>query len=506
MEWAAAKHNNFIMPIPCHFKPFERNRVMRTKNPEWMTNSKERMSYYTYFMGQNAIYTLVTTFLTTYLLFQGIDPVKSGTVMLAVKVWDAVNDALFGVIFDSVHFKSKKKFLPWLKISTCFIPVTTVLMFVTPGHMSENLKIIWFAVAYILWDTAYTLCDVPIFGLVTAMTERIDERTSMLSYKSIWSGIGSGVAIIIATELVSEKVGLTFGLASIIIAVFALASMIPVNFNAKERIAPQEEESFTLKRMFQYLIKNKYLLIYYLGYLFYSGFGVSGSLTQFVSYYMFHSTQFSLIIGALSVLPMLVCALLIPKLLKRFDKMRLYLFCAVLTIIISIVTWFVGYSSIWVYCIFAVLRSIPAAIIGVTMFMFTPDCAEYGKFKSGIEAKGITYAIQTFMAKLTGALSGSLGLFLLKFVDWTPIKANSFQELQKLAIQQSGKAMSGLWFIYNMVPAIGIVFAVGIWFFYKLKDKDVQIMADCNSGKITKVEALRLLNEQNSKAFITNTK
>jgi Na+/melibiose symporter-like transporter len=252
---------------------------MKTKNPEWMTTSRERLSYYSFFMGQDAIYAIVTTFLTTYLLFQGINPVKSGLVMLAVKTWDAVNDVIFGVIFDSVHFKSNKKFLPWLKISTYFIPVTTVLIYVTPSNTSETFKLIWFAVAYILWDTAYTLCDVPIFGIVTVMTERLDERTSLLSYKSIWSGVGAGVATIIGMVLVGEKVGLTFGLAALIVAVFSFISMIFLNSNVKERVvSTEEEEKFTMRRMFRYLFKNKYLLIYYLGYLFYAGFGVSGSL------------------------------------------------------------------------------------------------------------------------------------------------------------------------------------------------------------------------------------
>ncbi len=468
---------------------------MKTKNPEWMTNSRERMSYYSFFMGQDAVYAIVTTFLTTYLLFQGINPAKSAIVMLSVKVWDAVNDTIFGVIFDSVHFKSKKKFLPWLKISTYCIPVTTVLIYVIPGSLSETWKLVWFAVAYILWDTAYTLCDVPIFGIVTVMTERIDERTSLLSYKSIWSGIGAGIATIVATVVVGENVGMSFGLAAIIIAVFSFAVMIPVNFNVQERItASEDEEKFTMKRMFRYLFKNKYLLIYYLGYLFHAGFGVSGSLMLLVSYYMFHNSQFSLFILALSVLPMLICALLVPKLLKRFDKMKLYLLCCMLNIILSIATWVAGYDSMLIFSVLSVLRSIPAAFAGVTMFMFTPDCAEYGKFHSGIEAKGITFALQTFMAKLTGAISGSLGLFLLKYVDWTSVHAESFEDLKKLAIIQSDKAMSGLWFIYNMIPVIGMVIAFVIWCFYRLKDKEVQIMADSNSGKITKDEAFRLLN------------
>lgn len=466
---------------------------MKTKNPEWMTNSRERMSYYSFFMGQDAIYAIVTTFLTTYLLFQGINPAKSAVVMLAVKIWDAVNDTIFGVLFDSVRFKSNKKFLPWLKISTYCIPVTTVLIYVIPGSLSETYKLVWFAVAYILWDTAYTLCDVPIFGIVTVMTERIDERTSLLSYKSIWSGLGAGIATIVATVLVGENVGLSFGLGALIIAVFSFAVMMPVSYNVKERIQAVEDEKFTLRRMFRYLFQNKYLLIYYVGYLFHAGFGVSGSLMLLVSYYMFHNSQFSLFILALSVLPMLICALLVPKLIARFDKMKLYLLCCLLNIIFSILTWVAGYDSIVVFSVLSVLRSIPAAFAGVTMFMFTPDCAEYGKFRSGIEAKGITFALQTFMAKLTGAISGSLGLFLLKFFDWTAVRAESFQDLQKLAIQQSGTAMSGLWFIYNMIPVIGMVIAFIIWCFYRLRDKEVQIMADANSGKIEREEALRLL-------------
>ena len=76
----------------------------------WCTSNKERKSYYLYLSGQNMIYTMITSFLTTYLLFQGVDPVKSGTVMLIVKIWDAINDAVFGCIFDKAKFKSKQKF------------------------------------------------------------------------------------------------------------------------------------------------------------------------------------------------------------------------------------------------------------------------------------------------------------------------------------------------------------------------------------------------------------
>ena len=100
------------------------------KNPLWQTLPGERKSYYSYFLGQNMIYSLVSSYLTTFLLLIGINPVKSAAVMLAVKVWDAVNDAIFGVIFDKITFKSGKKFIAAL--------FTTVKMWKQPKCPSTS--------------------------------------------------------------------------------------------------------------------------------------------------------------------------------------------------------------------------------------------------------------------------------------------------------------------------------------------------------------------------------
>ncbi len=468
-------------------------------NPSgWQTNPAERKSYYVYFAGQNIIYSLVTGFLTTYLMFQGVNLAKAATVMLVVKIWDAVNDAIFGVIFDAVKFKSGKKYLPWLKISTFLIPLSTLLLFMIPADSGENLKLIWFAVAYILWDSSYTLCDVPIYGVITSMTKNLDERNSMLSYKSIWGGVGTAVTTLVANLLVSQNVNSNYTVVAIVLCAIALGTMIPVLFNIKERFNSISEETFTIRRMFSYLIKNKYLLIYYIGYFFFSSANVSGAFNLFVSYYIFNNELFALVVSVISVAPQLIFSLLVPKMLRKIDKMKLYKISAVLIIVLSIATWVVGYKSIVLYIVLSTLRAVPVGIQGVLMFMFTPDCAEYGKYKSGIEANGITFAIQTFMVKLTAAISGALGMFLLglKSTGWISVEVENFQQLAELGVKQTDHALDVLWFIYVMVPAIGCFIALVIWNFYKLNDKDVQIMADCNAEKITRKEAENLLNKK----------
>ena len=146
----------------------------------WYTSKKERSFYGLYFMGQNAVYTFTYMFLATYLLLCGLDAVATAGVLLLVKVWDAVNDCLFGGLIDKFHFR-KGRFMPWLRISLPLIILTTALLFHIPQSLGLNQKLVFFAVAYILWDTAYTLCDVPVFGLVTTMTDIQDERTSLMT-------------------------------------------------------------------------------------------------------------------------------------------------------------------------------------------------------------------------------------------------------------------------------------------------------------------------------------
>ncbi len=468
------------------------------KNPLWQTLPGERKSYYSYFLGQNMIYSLVSSYLTTFLLLIGINPVKSAAVMLAVKVWDAVNDAIFGVIFDKITFKSGKKFIPWLKIACALTPAATIAIFVIPTAASETVKLIWFALAYIIWDTAYTLCDVPAFGIITSMTTSIEERNTILSLKGISGGIGTALTTVIVTLLISEFIGLGYNWVSIIVAVAAVATMFPVCYKCQERHKSIDEEQFTVRRMLKYIVSNKYLLIYYIGYIFNSGLQTYGALGLILAYYIYNNTLASLITGTVAALPQLVMALLVPKIIRKIDKTKLFRIAVVASILTSFLI-LPTRNSFVLFTIAFMIRAIPLGIMGVLAFTFTPDCAEYGQYTTGTEAKGITFAIQTFAVKLAAAISGSLGLALLGLFGFKTFDGvTSFEGLAAInAIeQQTETALNGLWFTYNVVPIFGLVIGLIIWSFYKLNDKDVQVMADYNVGKITREEAEKLLSRK----------
>ena len=464
----------------------------------YMTTFKERISYWTYFVGQNIYYNITAAFISTYLAMQGIDLAKVAMVLLVVKIWDAINDPIFGFIFDKIKFKNGQKSLPWLRIATALIPVVTIVLFSIPSGMTETGKLIWFGVAYVLWDTVYTLTDVPAYAMLNTMTDNLQERNTLLSVNRVFSGAGVLIYGVVLPLLISEQVGMSATMAIAIMSVFSALTMVPLSLNCKERnYKPEEaEDNFTPRQMFSYLKSNKYLLIYYGGYMATDALKTFNAVLLFASFYLFGDSLFSIVLNVLNMVPGVFAAMAMPSLLKRFDKFKTLFWCNIVCVLLGLVIYFLGYDNKALFLTLTCIRTIPMSIVGILAFMFTPDCAEYGEYKSGISAKGITFAIQTFSVKITAAVSSSLALFLLGLFGWISVEAESFEQLAALNIQQSPAALNGLWIVYALVPVIGMILSTFFYLGYKLNDKDVQIMAKCNSGEITKAEAEKLLSRK----------
>lgn len=105
---------------------------------------KERASYWSYGAGMMVFYQIVASFLNSFIIMQGVNPLKVAGIILAVKIWDAVNDLLFAFVFDRVKFK-KEKCLPWLRIAAVIMPFASIAFFNIPRNWDENAKLVWFA-------------------------------------------------------------------------------------------------------------------------------------------------------------------------------------------------------------------------------------------------------------------------------------------------------------------------------------------------------------------------
>lgn len=443
-----------------------------------MVTGIEKVSYGLYFLGQNIFYMMIFMYMNTYFTDVGISALAVAGLALVVKVWDAINDPIFGGLIDRIRFK-KGKFLPWLRISLIGIPIATCLLFAIPSGASEGVKIAWACVAYILWDTAYTICDVPIFGLVTTMTSIQQERTTLNAIGRVCAMIAAMTVMVVIPTFRSMLGGWTTTV--IMLSVIGAITMLPICLSAKERVAPSadQEEPVGLKEMFRYMKSNKYLLIFYISMLTIGSLNIASNLGMYIARYCLGNEAIQGLLGILSLLPSIFIGMFIPALTKKVDKFKLYYWGVAATMVLTVLKFIVGYHNFIGFLITSTLVALPVGLTTTLSFMFTPDCAEYGRYKSGIAAPGITFATQTFFVKLQSALVVALGSAMLAVIGFVEGEG---------AVQAAGFA-DKLWTVSNILPIVGMIVALIILRQYKLNDHDVELMAKCNSGEITRKEA-----------------
>lgn len=116
------------------------------------------------------------------------------------------------------------------------------------------------------------------------------------------------------------------------------------------------------------------------------------------------------------------------------------------------------------------------------------DTIEYTRYKTGKDCSGICNALSSFVIKLTSSVSSSLGLFILGLSNYIPVPTESFEDIAAAGVTQPQEAMDVMWVIYALIPLIGTLLGVLVMGIYKLKDKDVELVAKCNAGEITREE------------------
>lgn len=511
----------------------------REKDTSYVTKPIEKISFASFFFGQGLIFAFVGGQYLMYFLNKHaqIDALIVSAILLVGKIWDAVNDTLFGYIVDKVRFKNGNKYKPWLWIATFLVPVFTIIMFCINPTMPLWLRITIFAVGYFLWDTAYTVCDAPAFALVTAMTPNVKERIGLTTFANIGGVLATGLFSIAIVPFFNKYGGFS---ASLLIAPISMITMLFLCIFAKERVkgravkhtaerlgpmsenpAKEQEkelavvgvekacESFvtgvsepeslsdavsdvavsqtqeegesalppspSFKETLRYLIKNKYMLIFYLYRI------LSGALfiqyTAYIADYYFGDPNLVSMIMVIAIPFILVVYALSGLISKRFDKITVYRAAMIASMGLNTLIFFLGRNSKWVYIVgmalFAALNILPS----IYMTAIPGDCAEYGTYKTGTHNEGITFSLQTFTAKITSAISIALSGLLLHLIG--------YDETIQLQTQST---LNWMWTIGTLLPVLAQIIGLPILFLYKLKDKDAQLMSDYNHEKLSKEE------------------
>ncbi|MFP4510448.1 MAG: MFS transporter [Spirochaetaceae bacterium] len=430
------------------------------------TRPLERWSYTLYFVGQNIVYSLIQGYLlifsTSYL---NIRPAIVATVFLVVRIWDAVNDPMIGLLMDRFRFR-KYRFKGWLSITAFLMPISTFALFLTPPASPMAVKIGLMVVTYLLWDVFYTASEVPSFAVSTAMANTERERTLLLTLTQIGSvagaALGMGLAFIFLGDGIDEINWVLFAGTP---ALIALVIMVPQIWTVQERHNPEQRNDVSIPEMVRQLLRNDQHFIMMLLFTSQAFLNAAGVFAPFVAEYIYGSAQLAAATGLFSLIGIMGLGALTPAIVVRYGKRRYLETSMLLCIVLSIPVFFIPGEMAILAMTFLGLRTIALVVTSLLRPMFTADCVEYGQQKTGVRSDSAAFAVQTFFNKTGDAIGTALGGYFLAVA--------AYDETLRLA-QQSAGTMQFLWVAYIVLPMVmAAVMYLGPKLFYKIDEQQV---------------------------------
>lgn len=372
-------------------------------------------------VGRDMMYNLVTNFLLTYILFtKGLSAAQLGTItaiMVAARVFDALNDPIMGNIIEMTHTKWGK-FKPWLVIGITLSSIVVTMVF------STNLKgwnfVILFGVFYFCYSIAYTMHDISYWGMVPALSSDANARDQYTSRATLFSGIGgtlAGIVIPMVTTgagTIGGSANVAYKVVAIVICILAPAFLCFTIIGAKERREPvkakTDQSSGGLKKVVHTIMHNDQLrwiavifLIQQIG----NGIAIGGIGSTYIYFtYGYEGGLYSLF----TTVGMSATAFLMifyPAISKRINRKPLMNGMAVISSVgfvlmllsriipsIGFILLTVGYmlSNFGLYCYYLV------------MMISIINTVEYNEYKCGTRDEAIIASVRPFMTKMASAI------------------------------------------------------------------------------------------------------
>lgn len=398
----------------------------------------------------------------------GLSAYAVGTLFLIARVWDAINDPIMGIIIDktkSKHGKCRPYFL-WMAVP---FAVFTALTFYTP-NLGQTGKLIYAYVTYIALGMVYTAITIPVTAILPRLTDNLQERTVLGTFRMVGANIGSMVVLILFKPLY-EAVGgdnLQKGF-FVVMAAFGIigaALFIFAFFNIKERIyeAPEKQKlSDSIKS-----VKNNlpWTIVFLTALLAQINMTMgSGNLIYFLKYNLGVPDLYSMLTSTalLGIFPIIS----VPFIVKRIGKRNTMILGYSLSLIGRLILYF---FAEYIPMLFAgnIIYVLGMGFASLT-YVLISDTVDYAEWKTGVRAEGFLSALGSFGIKLGTSIGGAMAAWMLFFGGY-----------EAGVETQTASALSMIRITFALIPAICSLISIILLYFYKLDKEMPKITAELN--------------------------
>lgn len=423
----------------------------------------------------------------------GIPAEAVATMILVLGAWDTVNDPLMGGIIDRTRTRYGK-LRPYLIFVPIPLAIATIMLFAGPEILADakttTIKIVYMYISYFIWEFFYTIGDVPFWGMSTAISPSPSDRTRAISTARFISSILGGLsttALVVMMDLTNNGVwGLTLSHDFLILAIIAAFMLIFVfslaGRKTKERVVQTVKEPSVLEG-FKVMLKNKPLMLIIMGNVIGSLGGLAGVFQTYYFDTVLNLNSAVLWISLPGTIFGFLTYLLIPKLKKRFDNRQIVFMNGFCRLIVGALVFIIGLrfynTSVFAVSILLMVQNFIFSFFN-TINMVIPtemigDTVDYMEWKTGERNEGISFSVLTFVGKLTGSISTSLGTALLKVID---LDFTTNELGQRVAVK-GDKTDLYIWALFTLIPYLLSIFSLIPYIFYDLTGKKLEtIRAD----------------------------
>ena len=300
---------------------------------------KEGMGYMLGDAGNLFVLTYVSSFLKVfYTDVLKIAESKVASLFLVTRLWDAINDPMWGYIVARKKPNADGKFRPYLKWVSVPLGISAMLCFVDFSRFTSNQTLILLCayVTYIMFGMLYTGMNIPFGSLASVITDDPKGRTLLSTFRSIGGGVGGAAPLLVAPLVIYKVTGtnaegmaiksadaggmLTFG---VIMGVLAIIFYMACFKTTRERVPSEQDPKVDMKKTYLGMLKSRPFVSAALAGILISGQLQFASLNQYLYKNYFENTNLSIVGTIANYLPMVILILFMPKLFKRVGKKEL---------------------------------------------------------------------------------------------------------------------------------------------------------------------------------------
>lgn len=393
-----------------------------------MQNEKRTKKNLIYFplgtMGRDAVYCLINSYLLTFVLFthslDGAQLAAITGIMIAARVFDALNDPVMGNIIERTHSRFGK-FKPWMAIGGVTTSVVIYLMF---NMEFQGWRFVWFfALMYFAFSITYTMSDISYWGMIPALGSDANARNQFTSRATLFAGIGGTLASILipmfttGSGAIGGSTAIAYGRVALMIAVlaplFTLFTLFGVEENREPESAAGKKERFSFGQIVKTIGRNDQLvwvsvifLIQQVG----NGLVIGGIGSTYIYFtFGYNGTLFSLfnMVGMAATAFLMIFYPVISRHIHRKKLMGLMMATSITgyaMMLLSLAVTEIGMVKFWVLVLGYMVSNFGQYCFYLIMMISIMNTVEYNEYRFGTRDEGIIASLRPFITKMSSAL------------------------------------------------------------------------------------------------------